>query len=171
MSADYPEDYPPPPSYDETVSAAARQPPFPRPESLKTHRITVGPGAASLSLPFPDPADFWQGRDITSQDWASFASDITAALASDVEVFDDKKQVDKDAYQKRRVNEIVALWNSRFFERRGLTVVLNGTEEGAGPSADGASRFSFGPDRYGVKIGGGIFGVDFSSSKTSQPKK
>lgn len=170
MSADYPEDYPPPPSYDETVSTAARQPPFPRPDSLQTHRITIGSEAVSLSLPFPDPADFWQGRDITSQDWAAFASDITAALTGDGEALDDQKQVDKDAYHKRRVNEILAAWNSRFFERRGLTVVVNGTETGAGSFSDGTSRFSFGPDKFGIKIGSGIFGVDLSS-KTPDPKK
>ncbi|WQF86835.1 hypothetical protein CDEST_11849 [Colletotrichum destructivum] len=100
MSADYPENYLPPPSYDETVSTAARQPPFPRPESLQTYRITVGSDAASLSLPFPDPADFWQGRDIISQDWSDFASNITAAPTGDGEALNDQKQVDKDAYHR-----------------------------------------------------------------------
>ncbi|KAF6815978.1 hypothetical protein CSOJ01_03247 [Colletotrichum sojae] len=168
MSADYREDYPPPPSYDETVSAVTRQPPFPRPESLQTHHITVGPDASSLSLPFPDPADFWQGRDITTQDWAAFASEITAVLTGGA--LDDNKQADKDANRDRRVKEILAAWNSRVFERRGLTVVLNRTEPDAGgsSSAGTTSRFNFGPDKFGIKIGGGIIGVDFSSKPSDK---
>ncbi|GJC98968.1 hypothetical protein ColKHC_07794 [Colletotrichum higginsianum] len=156
MSADYPKTTHRPPH-----TTRPSRPPL-------THCITIGSEAVSLPLPFPDPADFWQSRDITSQDWAAFASDITAALTEDGEALDDQKQVEKDAYHKKRVNEILAAWNSRFFERRGLTVVVNGT--GAGSFSDGTSRFSFGPDKFGIKIGSGIFGVDLSS-KTPDPKK
>ncbi|OHE96341.1 hypothetical protein CORC01_08413 [Colletotrichum orchidophilum] len=162
----------PPPSYNDAVSAVARQPPFPRPDAIETHHIIVGPGATSLSLPFPDPAEVWQSRDISVQDWAAFASNITAAL--DANIVDDKKQVTSvDEYKQKRLTEIVEGWNGGFFEQRGLKIVLNGQDDdavaAAGSSAEG-SRFSFGPKKFGVQLGGGIFGVDLSSKKPASEK-
>ncbi|KAK1623307.1 hypothetical protein BDP81DRAFT_440000 [Colletotrichum phormii] len=162
-------DLPPPPSYDDAVSAVARQPPFPRPDSVAVHHIIVGTGATSLSLPFPDPAEVWKSRDISVQDWAAFASNITAAL--DANTVDDKKQAtNMEEYKEKRLMEIVEGWNRGFFEQRGLRVVLNGQDDAA-PTADSSadgSRFSFGPKKFGVQIGGGIFGVDLSKKPVSE---
>ncbi|KAI3529123.1 hypothetical protein CSPX01_15750, partial [Colletotrichum filicis] len=72
-----------------------------------------------------------------------------------------------------------ALWKSSrdgtaaVFEKRGLKVVLNGQDDAAAPAAvsstDG-SRFSFGPTKFGVRLAGGMFGVDLSSKKSSSEK-
>ncbi|KAK1724965.1 hypothetical protein CaCOL14_010659 [Colletotrichum acutatum] len=163
----------PPPAYNDVVSSVARQPPFPRPDSIHIHHIIVGPGATALSLPFPDPVDVWQTRDISVQDWAAFASNITAALDTTVDV-DDKKQLSNaNECKEKRLMEIVEGWNGGFFEKRGLKVVLNGQADaaasGAVSSTDG-SRFSFGPTKFGVQLGGGIFGVDLSSNKSASEK-
>ncbi|KAF4781310.1 hypothetical protein HER10_EVM0010109 [Colletotrichum scovillei] len=163
----------PPPSYNDVVSSVDRQPPFPRPDSIQIHHIIVGPGATSLSLPFPDPADVWKTRDISVQDWAAFASIITAALDRNVDVNDKRQLSNAGEHEKKRLMEIVEGWNGGFFEKRGLKVVLNGQDDDAATAAvsstDG-SRFSFGPTKYGVRLGGGMFGVDLSSKKSSSEK-
>ncbi|KAJ3940442.1 uncharacterized protein N0V96_009443 [Colletotrichum fioriniae] len=161
----------PPPPYNDVVSSVDRQPPFPRPDSVQIHHIIVGPSATSLSLPFPDPADVWKTRDISVQDWAAFASIITAALDRTVDVNDRRQSSNSGEHEEKRLMEIVEGWNSGFFEKRGLKVVLNGQDDAAAPAAvsstDG-SRFSFGPTKFGVRLGGGMFGVDLSSKKSSE---
>ncbi|KAK1624644.1 hypothetical protein BDP81DRAFT_437112 [Colletotrichum phormii] len=163
----------PPPSYNDAVSSISRQPPFPRPDSIQTHHIVVGPGATSLSLPFPDPAEEWQTRDISVQDWAAFASNITAALDATIGVDDKKQLANEDEYMEKRLTDIVEGWNSGFFEQRGLKVVLNGQDDAATAAAGSSidvSRFNFGPKKFGVQLGGAIFGVDLSSKKPASEK-
>ncbi|KAL0943263.1 uncharacterized protein CTRU02_201149 [Colletotrichum truncatum] len=157
----------PPPPYEDAASAIARQPPFPRPDQIQTHYITIESGTASPSLPFPDPAELWLGRDISRQDWSTFVANLTAALEADEQ--ENKQQSKGQGNGKGRVAEIVARWNSGFFEPRGLKIVLNDEGASAGSSGSGSSRFQFGPDKFGVKIGSGIFGLDLS--KKSNPEK
>ncbi|KXH60896.1 hypothetical protein CSAL01_06383 [Colletotrichum salicis] len=126
------------------------------------------------SLPFPDPAEEWQTRrDISVQDWAAFASNITAALDANIGVDDKKQLANADEYKEKHLAEIVKGWNSGFFEKRGLKVVLNGRDDAAtaaaGSSTD-VSRFNFGPKTFGVQLGGAIFGVDLSSKKPVSEK-
>ncbi|KAL2873351.1 hypothetical protein SGCOL_011493 [Colletotrichum sp. CLE4] len=164
----------PPPSYNEAVSSVSRLPPFPRPDSIQTHHIAVGPGATSLSLTLPDLAEKWQTRrDISVQDWAAFASNITAALDATIDVDDKKQLANEDEFMEKRLTEIVEGWNNGFLEQRGLKVVLNGQDDAAtaaaGFSTD-VSRFSFGPKKFRVQFGGEIFGVDLSSKKSASEK-
>ncbi|KAK1524475.1 uncharacterized protein CCOS01_09562 [Colletotrichum costaricense] len=95
------------------------------------------------------------------------------ALDRTVDVNDKRQLSNAGEQKKKRLMEIVEGWNGGFFEKRGLEVVLNGQDDAAAPAAvsstDG-SRFSFGPTKFGVRLAGGMFGVDLSSKKSSSEK-
>ncbi|WYZ37988.1 hypothetical protein EsH8_II_001494 [Colletotrichum jinshuiense] len=179
----------PPPSYTEATSPspnpAARAPPFPRPSSTETHYVNLIPGTSPIAFPYPEPSTVWLSRDVRHDDWAAFTAALVGVAgprnAAHVPVdlkgqdpisTEDTRELDHDE-QVGRMRDVLASWNSTFFEPRGLRVLEGQSDDKASSSSpvpvqeskspgDAGKKWNFGPDKFGIQIGGALLGVDVS---------
>ncbi|KAK2764829.1 hypothetical protein CKAH01_15710 [Colletotrichum kahawae] len=180
------EDVPPPPYVADTATQPInRSPPFPQPSEVTAHFTNLIPGSAPFTFAYPEPSALWLSRDIQHEDWAAFTSNLVRAARSsttgDAPLAVDSKgqkslsgaQGPEYEEQVSRMREELGRWNEIFFKPRGMKVVSgedyraetkpSSSETQSDGSGDGSNKkWNFGPDKFGLKIGGALLGIDMS---------